>query len=271
MKYIWIFIVLAVVLTGCGSSKHTSSKNLSAKEEKQQLIYRESDEIFDKFKKKNEDRLNAYTLDYIDKYKYIAIEKMMEYKIPASITLAQGILESRSGRSELTRKANNHFGIKCHKDWKGKKVRYDDDRRRECFRKYESPEGSFNDHSLFLTTRSRYDALFRLKPDDYKGWAKGLKKAGYATDRRYPKKLIRLIEDYNLFMFDNLVLDKKNYVERSAKKKKSLSGKRLYVIVNSGDTLYSIAKNNNTSVDKLKRINNLKSNQISVGQKLFLK
>ncbi len=266
---------MIVVLTGCGSSRHATSKNLSAKEEKQQLIYRESDEIFDKFKKKNEDNLNTYTLEYIDTYKYIALDKMQEYKIPASITLAQGILESRSGRSELTKKANNHFGIKCHKDWKGKKVRYDDDRRRECFRKYDNPVGSFNDHSMFLTTRSRYEGLFRLKPDDYKGWAKGLKKAGYATDRKYPKKLIRLIEDYHLYVFDNLVLEKDNYVSSKEieKNKKELdqNKKRLYIVVNNGDTLYSIAKNNKTTVENLKRINNLKNNNINVGQKIFLK
>ena len=273
MRNFWFFIVLTVLLTGCGSSRHTSSKTASAKEEKQQLIYRESDEIFDKFKRKNEDRLNTYTLEYIDKYKYIALEKMMEYKIPASITLAQGILESGNGRSELTRKANNHFGIKCHKDWKGKKVRYDDDRRRECFRKYDDPEGSFNDHSMFLTTRSRYEGLFKLKPDDYKGWAKGLKKAGYATDRRYPKKLIGLIEDYHLYVFDNLVLDKKGFAasKKEVKKSKKSNKKRLYIVVTSGDTLYSIARNNNTTVERLKQINKLKNNDINVGQKIFLK
>ncbi len=268
MKYLWIFIVIPVILTGCSSSKHVTKQ--SVKDDKQQLVFKESDEIFDKFKKKNEDKLNHYTLEYIDTYKYIAIEKMMEYGIPASITLAQGILESRSGRSELTRKANNHFGIKCHKDWKGKKVRYDDDRRRECFRKYASPEGSFNDHSMFLTTRSRYEGLFKLKPDDYKAWAKGLKKAGYATDRRYPKKLIALIEDYHLYVFDNLVLDQKNYKKYAATKKKPAK-KRLYIIVNSGDTLYSIARNNNLTVERLKQINNLKNNDINVGQKIYLK
>ena len=266
---------MIVVLTGCGSSRHATSKNLSSKGEKQRLIYRESDEIFDKFKRKNKDKLNTYTLDYIDKYKYIALDKMVEYKIPASITLAQGILESRSGRSELTRKANNHFGIKCHKDWKGKKVRYDDDRRRECFRKYKDPEGSFNDHSLFLTTRSRYEGLFRLKPDDYKGWAKGLRKAGYATDRKYPKKLISIIEDYHLYIFDNLVLNKDSYISskeiNKAKEEDKQNKKRLYIVVSTGDTLYSIARNNNTTVEKLKRINNLKDNNINVGQKIFLK
>ena len=266
---------MIVVLTGCGSSRHATSENLFSKGEKQRLIYRESDEIFDNFKRKNKDKLNTYTLDYIDKYKYIALDKMVEYKIPASITLAQGILESRSGRSELTRKANNHFGIKCHKDWKGKKVRYDDDRRRECFRKYENPEGSFNDHSMFLTTRSRYEGLFRLKPDDYKGWAKGLRKAGYATDRKYPKKLISIIEDYHLYIFDNLVLNKDSYISskeiNKAKEEDKQNKKRLYIVVSTGDTLYSIARNNNTTVEKLKRINNLKDNNINVGQKIFLK
>ena len=124
---------------------------------------------------------------------------MQLYGIPASITLAQRILESGAGRSGLSRKSNNHFGIKCHKDWTGERVYHDDDELQECFRKYKDPDISFRDHSLFLTERTRYKDLFKLKKDDYKGWAKGLRKAVYATNPKYPKKLITIIERYKLF------------------------------------------------------------------------
>ena len=148
---------------------------------------------------------------YIASYSQIAQEEMLQYGIPASITLAQGILESGAGRGELTSKANNHFGIKCH-GWQGDKVYHDDDEAQECFRKYNDPKYSFRDHSLFLTQRSRYQDLFKLRKDDYKGWAKGLKKAGYATDPKYPDKLISIVERYNLDAFDDAVLGGKgNY------------------------------------------------------------
>lgn len=139
--------------------------------------------------------------EYIAKYSRIAVEEMYRSGVPASITLAQGLLESGYGRSELAVKANNHFGIKCH-DWKGPSVSYDDDRKKECFRKYEHASASFMDHSDFLRYRDRYKFLFDLPVTDYKGWAYGLKKAGYATDPQYPYKLIKLIEEYNLSRFD---------------------------------------------------------------------
>lgn len=138
---------------------------------------------------------------YIEKYTQIAIDEMFRSGVPASITLAQGMLESSYGQSELAVKGNNHFGIKCH-DWKGPRMFYDDDRRGECFRKYKSPELSFQDHSDFLRYRDRYKFLFDLKTTDYKGWAYGLKRAGYATDPKYPHKLIDLIETYDLTRFD---------------------------------------------------------------------
>ncbi|MCZ4409360.1 glucosaminidase domain-containing protein [Cryomorphaceae bacterium 1068] len=140
--------------------------------------------------------------EYIAEWKDVAIEQMEKYGIPASITLAQAILESGDGNSELARDANNHFGIKCH-DWQGKKVYHDDDKRNECFRKYRSAQESFDDHSVFLQ-RSRYSFLFDYKVTDYKSWAKGLKKAGYATNPKYPDLLIRLIEENNLAQYDNL-------------------------------------------------------------------
>jgi len=146
------------------------------------------------------------TEEYIKTYKAIAIEKMREYKIPASITLAQGILESGSGNSNLARKANNHFGIKCHKGWTGRTFYMDDDEKNECFRSYRKAEESYHDHSLFLTQRGRYADLFTLKITDYKGWAKGLSKAGYATNPRYPELLIRIIERYDLAAYDKEAL-----------------------------------------------------------------
>lgn len=138
---------------------------------------------------------------YIERYSSLAVEEMYRSGVPASITLAQGLLESRSGLSELAVEANNHFGIKCH-NWNGEKMYYDDDRKGECFRKYSSVEESFRDHSDFLRYRDRYKFLFDLEPADYEGWAHGLKKAGYATDSHYPKKLIRLIEEYELYRYD---------------------------------------------------------------------
>ncbi len=274
INFIVVVLVLVGVLTSCSSSKnHTSKKNKKSElpKKEQNIIFGESDMVFKEFNKKHGSNLNQYTLEYINRFKHIAIEDMVEFKIPASITLAQGVLESGSGRSELSRKSNNHFGIKCHKDWNGKKVRYDDDKRRECFRKYSNPEDSFDDHSIFLTSRSRYSPLFDLKEDDYKAWAKGLKKAGYATDRKYPKKLITIIENYHLYDYDDLVLKNK---KGGKSKNKKFSSKPIndneYIVVSQGDTLYSIARNNSTTVFKLKQINGLTSNEINIGQKLFL-
>jgi flagellum-specific peptidoglycan hydrolase FlgJ len=202
--------------------------------------------------------------NYIEEYRGIAKDEMKQYGIPASITLAQGILESGAGRGELSKKANNHFGIKCHKGWTGKRVYHDDDRDQECFRKYKDPETSFRDHSLFLTERSRYSGLFKLREDDYKAWAKGLRKAGYATDPKYPQKLIGIIERYNLSEFDEEVLGKK-----SKKRKKKKTDIATYS-VKKGDTLYSISRKYNIDVDKLKEYNGLSSNEIQIGQELYL-
>lgn len=144
---------------------------------------------------------DAYS-DYISRYSGLAVEQMKKYGIPASITLAQGLLESDAGRSTLASKCNNHFGIKCHSDWKGRKMYHDDDERQECFRCYRNAEESFSDHSLFLVNGARYQSLFKLGATDYKGWAKGLKAAGYATSPTYATKLIELIERYGLDRFD---------------------------------------------------------------------
>lgn len=205
--------------------------------------------------------------DYIRDYAPIAQEEMRLYKIPASITLAQGILESGAGNGDLTRRANNHFGIKCH-DWKGEKVYHDDDRRGECFRKYKHAKYSYRDHSLFLSGRGRYAELFELDADDYEGWAKGLRKAGYATDRRYPDKLIDLIERYELYKFDSEITRKPS--PRYTVKPEETENSETH-LVQKGDTLYSISKKYNTSVEEIKRMNGLSGNTISIGQILSVK
>lgn len=154
---------------------------------------------------------NQRYLDYIARWKNVAIQHQKEYGIPASITLAQGLLESAAGQSELAVKANNHFGIKCTSEWMGDVYRYDDDRRKECFRMYNDAEESFRDHAKFLQ-KPRYERLFTLKVSNYKGWAQGLKDCGYATDPAYPQKLIRIIEDYELDKLSAKTVPSKNDV-----------------------------------------------------------
>lgn len=146
------------------------------------------------------DRINQY----ISEYKNLAINNMVNYGVPASITLAQGILESRIGKSQLAVNANNHFGIKCKSDWNGDTYAYSDDEEDECFRKYSSSEESYKDHSIFLSTRQRYAFLFSFNNTDYKSWAVGLKDAGYATNPKYPDLLIELIEQYKLSEYDKI-------------------------------------------------------------------
>ncbi len=219
-------------------------------------------------------KFNKYTLSYIKKYAPLAVREMHKYKIPASITLAQGILESGSGRSQLASKSKNHFGIKCHTTWRGARVYHDDDEKGECFRKYQYVESSYKDHSLFLTQRRRYAFLFSYGIKNYKKWAKGLKKAGYATDPRYPKKLISLIENYELHKFDDVKKKNFKYVESKepviVKKRKKKSGPKNYK-VRKGDTLYSISRRYGLTVKELKRLNRLKNNTISIGQVLKIK
>ena len=148
--------------------------------------------------------------EYIQTYKDIAMREMRDHKIPASITLAQGLLESGAGNSALAREAKNHFGIKCHKGWEGDTYIMDDDEKNECFRKYDNAEESFVDHSLFLTTRSRYAALFDLDITDYEGWARGLKAAGYATNPKYAQLLIDRIKLYDLAKYDEIALGERS-------------------------------------------------------------
>lgn len=209
--------------------------------------------------------------DYIDGFKDIAKQNMKEYGIPASIILAQGILESGAGNGRLCTEANNHFGIKCHKEWNGPSITHDDDAAQECFRKYNDPAESYRDHSLFLTSRSRYNGLFKLDKGDYEGWAKGLKSAGYATDPKYPAKLISIIERYELFQYDNEILNRENVKKQDRVVVDEKNIEETTYEIQKGDTLYSLSKKFSISVDDLKKINGMKDNSLSIGQKIKVK
>ena len=273
-------LVIAGILASCGSKKKvtervpvpvlpiitTSNKDINKEIESLQ---------------ERSDQLDRRTIAYISNYAEIAIDEMKRYHIPASITLAQGILESGNGLSQLALKSNNHFGVKCHKGWNGDFVRHDDDKDQECFRKYEKVSTSYRDHSKFLVERSRYSFLFDYKKTDYKSWAKGLKKAGYATDKQYPDKLIKIIENYNLNHFDKIDAVKKrskkaqvSFVKplpKVEKKQKEVIARKGTHTVRKGDTLYSISRRYKITVDQLKKWNKLRSNIISIDQVLKVK
>ena len=262
-----ISLLLVVLIASCGGKKVAVKKPPERSKElahSERELEKSAAETMVKVEPVTPTRFNNKVEVYIHKYAPIAQQEMRLYGIPASITLAQGILESNSGKSQLTSQSNNHFGIKCN-GWQGQKVYHDDDRRDECFRAYSRPHYSFRDHSLFLFQRSRYRFLFDYDMDDYRSWAKGLKKAGYATDRRYPNKLIKLIKDFNLDQYDKSVMQG-NF---KPKKSKKIDKPERYT-VKEGDTLYSIGKKYNVSVDELKQLNQLQSNNIEIGQKLYL-
>tara|TARA_R110001632_G_scaffold179993_4_gene299985 strand:+ start:2878 stop:3723 length:846 start_codon:yes stop_codon:yes gene_type:complete len=281
MKSKLFFGVLAILfLASCSSSRRVTvnkkKQKVTVVEHKTKLPSVQQIQHVRKLERGNKS-LNKYTLQYVRKYAPLAVLEMHKYDIPASITLAQGILESGNGRSQLASKSNNHFGIKCHVGWKGEKVYHDDDEKGECFRKYKFVETSYEDHSEFLSGRRRYANLFKLRKTDYKGWAKGLKKAGYATDKKYPNKLIKIIQEYELYEFDK-------FTERDLKRGKRESAKRPkkpvvkvkksipnYYQVRKGDTLYSIARKFNTTVALIKEVNGLNSNTLSIGQRILLK
>lgn len=224
-------------------------------------------------------------LNYIDQYKNIAIAEMEKYGIPASIKLAQALLESGNGNSTLARDANNHFGIKCGGVWTGRSITKSDDNPNDCFRVYDNPEQSFKDHSQFLL-RKRYENLFTLDKDDYRGWARGLKAAGYATNPRYPELLIDLIERYELYKYDSAESRSEKIVrevkiETSIEKKEEqgavvqaekLKSPVQMIIheVKTGNTLYSISRQYNVTVDQIKELNNLPSENLSIGQLLVI-
>lgn len=222
-------------------------------------------------------RRNSRYLDYIDKYHELAVEQMKLHKIPASITLAQGLLESGAGYSELASKSNNHFGIKCAGGWSGRTVRHTDDAPNECFRAYKHPRESYEDHSAFLK-RARYASLFKLEITDYKGWARGLKQAGYATDPSYANRLITIIEDYELYKYD-----RKGSGERSEKKATQereltnvhqvyIANDIAYVVARDGDTFQALGKEFDISWRKLVKYNDLQRDYTLVnGDIIYLK
>lgn len=219
---------------------------------------------------------------YIDQYKDIAIEEMLRYGIPASITLAQGLLESGAGQSELARKGNNHFGIKCH-GWSGRSVYHDDDERGECFRAYSNARESFEDHSKFLKSGSRYRSLFSLDHTDYKGWARGLKAAGYATNPVYAQSLIDIIEAYDLHQYDyaksyDKFIDKHSGITDERKENGttlhpiSIFNNNYYLRARKGDTFKSIGDEVGISYRKLAKYNERdKKDALQEGEIIYLK
>ena len=197
---------------------------------------------------------------YINKYKYLAIEEMKKNKIPASIKLAQALLESSSGESELSMKSNNHFGIKCKSSWEGDRVYYNDDEPNECFRKYDNVEDSFRDHSKFLNSNIRYNFLFSLPIDNYKGWAYGLKKAGYATNKKYSSKLINLIETHKLYELDrNINQDYKNESESGLTNRTVFihPNRIKFILAKNGDSLESISNDLDISIEDILNYNDI--------------
>jgi len=261
MKKLSYFVGILLILNSCGGSK----KPVTETEHKD----KPAESTIDQLNQEGQD-LDFATLRYIAKYESIAKREMKEYGVPASITLAQGILESKSGKSRLATEGNNHFGIKCHDNWQGEKILHDDNEAQECFRKYNNPEESFKDHSQFLAGRKRYAFLFRFPITDYEAWARGLKKAGYATDPSYPDKLIYLIEKYHLDKLDKDVLAQMNVkVDETDEVHKNRKKKFIHV-VEEGETLFTIARKFKVPVKDIQRINNLNDFDIYKGQILML-
>lgn len=267
--------MLLVVLSACSARKKVLSPTDVAHENNKRV--------------QNENRqaigsYSSYTVSsYIDRFKAIAVKEMNLYGIPASITLAQGLFESGFGNGELARVANNHFGIKCTSDWKGRSYYKDDDNVNDCFRVYNNPEDSYRDHSEFLK-RKRYARLFELDKNDYVGWAYGLKEADYATNPQYPQLLINAIQKYHLDQYDrpegeiqkikreDRVLSQINQNIGKAVKDslaRTAPVKQLYTVL-TGDTLYSVSRRFGLTVDELRALNNLPDNYIKIGQQLVV-
>jgi flagellum-specific peptidoglycan hydrolase FlgJ len=273
-----ILLLLIGTIIGCGSSKPVivttkQPVNWKYSKTKQNNKQGKSESNSNAIATSKPMTTNEVTKAYIAQYNAVAMANMKAYGIPASIILAQGILESGAGKGDLAVTANNHFGIKCHNDWTGDKVYKDDDSLQECFRKYNQASESYQDHAMLLTGKKRYSNLFTLPKGDYKAWAKGLREDGYATDPKYPEKLVSYIESYNLSQFDVKVLGK----EMAKEEAKVLLNDNfdtdqasLYEI-QKGDTFYSVSKKFNLSVDELKQKNNLSENALSIGQKLIVK
>lgn len=273
MRKVIIGILALAVLASCSSKKGVQYQNK---------------QIEKNANKQTSGNFTNYTVaSYIQRFKGIAVTEMNRYGIPASITMAQAILESGIGKSDLAKYANNHFGIKCTSDWNGKGYYKDDDKKDDCFRVYKNPEESFRDHSEFLK-RKRYAFLFELDKNDYVGWAKGLKTAGYATNPKYPDLLISLIERYDLSQFDrpegkyekikredkvlsDINKNIPNEPRKDAEKDAApiISGDNY--IIQKGDTLYNISKRFGLTVDELKALNSMTDDYIQIGQQLKVK
>jgi flagellum-specific peptidoglycan hydrolase FlgJ len=273
-----LLFIITVLFTSCSALKKSSSSSISNRDAK-----RNNSSI----QKQNSAAIAGYTsytaVSYIERFKSVAIQEMNQYGIPASITIAQGLFESGNGNGDLAKIANNHFGIKCTSDWKGKSYYKDDDNTNDCFRVYDNPEDSYRDHSEFLK-RKRYAFLFELDKNDYVGWANGLKQAGYATNPKYPQLLINIIQKYNLDQYDrpegevqkikreDRVFTEINQNIGKATKDSLINStpdNKLYT-VKTGDTLYNISKRFGLTVDELKTLNNMADNSIKIGQKLVI-
>ena len=221
-------------------------------------------------------RWNAQYQEYVDHWSSVAVEQMNRYRIPASITLAQGLLESGAGRSELAREGNNHFGIKCHNGWTGPTVYKDDDQRNDCFRSYKTARESYEDHSRFLVNGRRYQSLFSLKMTDYKGWARGLKAAGYATNPKYADRLIEIIEVYKLYEYDKGKVvrseaDRRDGAVNVVMRDVYIFNDRYYVLARRGDTYRTIGDDMGVSYRKLAKYNERdKNDQLEDGEIVWL-
>jgi flagellum-specific peptidoglycan hydrolase FlgJ len=246
-KTSYLFIALAF-FSSCSVSRNTVSSR---------TVRQNNNEV-----RKSNPGSNAHqsltSLEYIDKYKQVAIQEMNSFGIPASITLAQGLYESSAGNSELARVANNHFGIKAGYGWNGEVYYKDDDERNDAFRVYNNVEESFRDHSNFLKKKN-YASLYTLDITDYKGWARGLKRAGYATNPEYPQMIIGIIEKYNLQQYD----------VQGGVPAPTATASKTYTI-KQGDTLYNISRRYGLTVDDLKTLNSLNGNNLQIGQILVV-
>ncbi len=265
MKKILLLTGISIFISSCGGSKKTYEQTTTKPRVRKELPHKNRDIV-----QGDQSNLDFATLRYIAKYKEIAKKEMKDYGIPASITMAQGILESQSGKSRLAVEGNNHFGVKCHDDWQGERILHDDNKAQECFRKYSKAEDSYRDHSKFLAERKRYAFLFRLPKTDYEAWARGLKKAGYATDPSYPDKLIYIIKKYNLAKMDKEVLANMSVKVNDSVNKQKNGKKKFIYEVKEGETLFTISRKFNVPVKDIQRINNLNDFDIYKGQILVL-
>jgi uncharacterized FlgJ-related protein len=274
MRRIYTLLIAVLLFTSCSAHKSVISSSKARKNNKS-------------IQKRNREAIAAHkdltSLEYIERFKAIAIQEMNSYGIPASITLAQGLFESGSGNSELAKVANNHFGIKCGSTWAGESYYKNDDNENDCFRVYNNPEESFRDHSEFLKKKN-YARLFELDKNDFNGWAYGLKACGYATNPKYPQLLLNIINKYQLNQYDRpegeiakikredrvltQINDKIDQPQQDSIAKTPPDDK-IYT-VKQGDTLYNISKRFGITVDELKALNKMSEDGIRLGQKLVV-